>query len=91
VHESRGAAVPTSALARGVGDGQRLVPHQYVPTGAPVARAAQLEGVNPNARASDIQRAVGLTHEPLARLEGLDNYLGGGYETGAGTNHAPSG
>jgi hypothetical protein len=82
--ESSAAAVATTALARDVGDGQRLVAQHYVPTGAAVAHGAQLQDVNPNARDSDVRRAGGRAHEPLARLEGLDSYLGGGYETGAG-------
>eukprot|EP00962_Isochrysis_galbana_P047125 scaffold19168_cov107-Isochrysis_galbana.AAC.11 len=85
--ESRAAAVPTTQLARAVGDGNAVVPGHYAGIGAAVASGAQLEGVYPNARGSAIRRAGGPAHEqPLERLEGLENYSGGGYETVVGTN-----
>jgi len=80
VDESRAAATATTALARDVGDGQRIVPSQYVPTGAVVAHGVQLAGVMHSASAAGDRRGAAPSQDPQTRSEDLDCYSGGGYQ-----------
>ena len=79
VDESRAAATATTALARDVGDGQRIVPSQYVPQGVVRAHGVPLEGLH-SVNPASARRAGAPLPDQHTRSEDLDCYSGGGYQ-----------